>query len=313
MAHAPKWISAAGDERITVVAVQSLKSRLEPVQRFLPLAALKYEEDVEYVHQLRVWTRRADAAIEMYRELLPEWRAAWIQEQLGRIRKATNEARDDDVFALRLEKDKAPAAAKLLKRVREHRAQAQWPVLEVYERLTKKKGRFDRRVDKLLKRVRLRGKRQKQNEPTYRVWAEGHLRPILDDFFEMAESDLHSTERLHQFRIVGKNLRYAMELLSAAFSSDLRKNVYPLIEMLQSQLGQVNDHASAAERIHRWISENKDPDRANYLGEILKSEQNKLKESRSEFAQWWTPKQRKQLRAAFDAILDDGCVTKISG
>jgi len=303
--HTAKWISAEGDEPVTEVAIRSLNSRLKPVQQFLPSAALESEADVEHVHQLRVWTRRADAAIEMYRELLPEWRAAWIEEQLGRIRKATNDARDDDVFAMRLASDEGPAAAKLLNRVREHRAEAQQSVLAVYERLTKKKGRFNRRVAKLLKRVRLRGKRRKSKEPTYRAWAESHIRPILDEFLKMADSDLGTTDALHQFRIVGKSLRYAMELLSAAFCSDLRKQAYPLLETLQSQLGKVNDHASAVERMHRWIDENKDQERAAYLGEMLKSEQDQLEESRRHFSDWWTAARRKQLHEAFDNVLNE--------
>lgn len=305
VAHAPKWISAEGDEPVTEVAAQSLRSRLQPVQEFLPLAAEKYEDDIEYVHHLRVWTRRADAAIEMYRELLPEWRAAWIEEQLGRIRKATNDARDDDVFARRLAADKAPAAAKLLKRVREHRLDAQQAVLEVYQRLTKKKGRFCRRVEKLLKRVRLRGKRRKSKEPTYRIWAEDHLRPILDEFFTMADSDLQDTESLHQFRIAGKKLRYAMELLSAAFGPDLRKKTYPLLETLQDHLGDVNDHASALQRIGHWIENSEDSERTKYLNEILKSEQKQLKESRSRFSSWWSTDQRDQIRQAFNKVLGD--------
>jgi CHAD domain-containing protein len=240
----------------------------------------------------------------LYRDLLPEWRAAWIEEQLARIRKATNDARDDDVFAQRLEGEKSPAAVKLLQQVREHRAQAQQAVLEVYERLTKKKGRFSRRVEKLLKRIRLRGKRGKSKEPTYRAWAEDSLRPILEEFFEMAESDLHDAEALHQFRIVGKNLRYAMELLSGAFDSKLRKKAYPLLETLQDRLGKVNDRASAAERIRRWIEENEDQERAAYLAEMLRSERDALQETSDQFADWWTTEHRQEMRSAFDEALE---------
>jgi len=303
VAHKSKWISAQGDEPVTEVAVRALRSRLEPVQEYLPLAANQHEEDIEYIHQLRVWTRRADAAIEMYRELLPEWRAAWIEEQLGRIRKATNAARDADVFARRLEDDQAPGAARLLKHVLEQRTEVQQRVLEVYERLTKKKGRFGRRVEKLLKRVRLRGKRQKSQEPTYRAWAENHLRPVLDEFFELAAGDLNDTDSLHQFRIVGKKLRYAMELLSAAFDSELRRNAYPLLETLQDRLGKVNDHASALVRIQHWIEESDDSKKAKYLGEMLQSEQDALQQSRRQFSAWWTAERRHEMRGAFDDAL----------
>ena len=303
MAHEPKWIDAKPDEPVTQVAARTLKSRLASVQQYLPLAAMRYQEDIEYVHQLRVCARRAEAALEMYGDLLPEWRAAWVARQLRRIRKATNEARDDDVFARRLSEDKAPGATRLLKRVRKHRVEAQKSVRNVHVLMTKKNGRFDRRVAKLLKRVRLRGKRRKQKEPTYRAWAKEHLRDILADFYDSAQSELNSTEQLHRFRIVGKKLRYAMELLSAAFDSDLRKNAYPLLETLQERLGIINDHASAIIRIEHWMTESEDGKRAVYLGELLTSEKHQLEEASRRFSAWWTAKRRGEMSAALDRAL----------
>ncbi len=303
VSHAPKWISAAGNEPVTKVAVQTLRSRLEAVQEYLPLAALSHEESVEYVHQLRVASRRAEAAMEMYRELLPEWRAAWVEEQLGRIRKHSNDARDDDVLVRRLEAVDASAAGKLLQHVRVHRVESQRPILKVYENLTKKNGRFGRRVEKLLSRVRLRGKGRKSKEPTYREWADSHLRPILDAFYTTSESDLADTADLHQFRILGKKLRYAMELLSAAFGSELRRTAYPLLEKLQDELGKVNDHAAAIERIRLMIEKDQGTSRGEYLKEMLKGERAQLQASRQRFNGWWSAKRRDQIREAFEKAM----------
>ncbi|MBI2479984.1 MAG: CHAD domain-containing protein [Planctomycetia bacterium] len=305
VAHAPKWIIAKGGERVTEVAVRSLLVRLEAIQQYLPLAAMKAEESIEYVHQLRVSTRRADAALDMYRDLLPKWRVAWIERQLARIRRATNAARDDDVLARRLAKDEAPAAAALLKRVHEHRAEAQQAVREVYERMTKRKGRFDRRVEKLLKRVRLHGKYRKSKEPTYRDWAVEHLQPILAEFFAAADGDLSNTDRLHQFRIAGKKLRYALELLSAAFGSEFQNTAYPLLETLQNQLGQINDHASAEGRLSGWIEENEDAERGRYLTEMLRHEHEQLNLARQRFTTWWSGERQDQLRDAFEIVLGE--------
>lgn len=305
VAHAPKWIIAKGDERVTDVAARSLQARLKPIQKYLPLAAIKHDESIEYVHQLRVSTRRSEAALDMYRELLPKWRVAWLEKQMARIRRATNDARDDDVLARRLAKDEAPAAAALLNRVREHRNAAQPAVLEVYKRLTTKK-RFDHRVEKLLKRVRLRGKHRKSKEPTFRDWAVPQLQLVLDEFFKAATGDLDNTDRLHQFRIVGKKLRYAMELLSAAFGSELRKIAYPLLETLQNQLGQINDHASALDRIGHWRAENVDAESEKYLREMEQYEREQLNDSRERFTVWWSLDQQAQLRDAFASVLG-GC------
>jgi hypothetical protein len=58
-----KWVPiVAPEEGVREVASGTLAARLATVQHYLPLAAEKSDEDVEYVHQLRVWTRRAAAA-----------------------------------------------------------------------------------------------------------------------------------------------------------------------------------------------------------------------------------------------------------
>jgi CHAD domain-containing protein len=311
LAHPAKWIEATPDEAVTAVAARSLKLRLKPVQQYLPLAAHQADEDVEHVHQLRVWSRRAQAAIVMYRDLLPEWRAAWIDAQLKRIRKATNDARDDDVFAERLAADKQdPGAARLLKRVREHRCESQRQVIAVYDRL-KKDDRFDKRVAKLVKRVRLRGKEQKNGDiPQFGEWAAGQFRPVLEAFYESAKGDLADVDAQHQFRIAGKQVRYAMELLSGAFPPRLQDDVNPLLATLQDKLGDVNDHATALTRISGWIEDDRSAKESSYLQRILEDEQRRLEQSQNEFFAWWTSERMDEFCAAFEQALAIPCTCR---
>ncbi len=303
MQHPAKWIKATPDELVTDVAKRSLQGRLKPVQHYLPLAAQSAEDDVEYVHQLRVWSRRAQAALQMYRELLAESRAAWVEKQLKRIRSATNDARDDDVFANRLMADEADAgAARLLERVRAHRFKAQQQVLEVYERL-KRKDRFDRRVAKLLKRVHVRGKK-KGKKPKFGKWAGPRFRPLVCDFFEAGREDFSVNDKLHQFRIVGKKFRYALELLSSAFPDELRSEVYPLLSKLQEKLGEINDHATAQARIQYWIDQDDQPKGLDYLQNMLECEHKQLDERRTAFFAWWTPDRQQRMQTAIDQAID---------
>ena len=126
MAKFVKWVEAGPDELLEDVAVRSLDSRLQPVMHYVPLAAKHPERDVENVHQMRVWARRATAAMSLYKELLPKRRRKWINAQLKAIRRAANDARDDDVFLQRLADDTQHAAAvrPLLDKVRSHREMA---------------------------------------------------------------------------------------------------------------------------------------------------------------------------------------------
>lgn len=303
MAKYTKWIEATGDDLIAEVAVRSLQSRLEPVQDYLVLAANKADKEIEYVHQVRVWSRRAVSALSVFRKLLPNRRRRWMKEQLQWIRRSSNDARDDDVFALRLATDKNdPGAAKLIDKVRAHRKKAQRPIVDVYLELIET-GTFKRRAAKLLERVRLREKGATSFDMQFGDWAARRIRPTLNEFFEAAESDLSEVTALHQFRIQGKKLRYAMELLATAFPDELRTDVYPMIRELQDKLGEVNDHATARSTLRSWIGQSGGKQEEAYLQEMLTSEECLLGERRNEFLSWWNGKRENELRKAFADVL----------
>ncbi|MBC8872369.1 MAG: CHAD domain-containing protein [Planctomycetes bacterium] len=301
MAKYTKWIDASPDEMISEVAVRSLRSRIEPVRDYLVLAAEESGKDLEYVHQVRVWSRRAVAAINIYRNLLPKRRRRWMKDQLNGIRRASNDARDDDVFAERLAADKDnPGAARLLKKVQSHRQQSQEPIAEVYGQLVET-GIFERRAEKLLERVRLRGVGNPKDK--FCEWAVERIRPQLRKFFAAGEDDLTSATALHQFRIRGKKLRYAVELLAGAFTDEIREVGHPLIRNLQDRLGEINDHATARVRLKSWMDHSDDKEEAAYLQEMLDDEQRQLDDQRGEFLSWWNGKREKDLRKAFASVI----------
>lgn len=295
MAKFIKWVEAGPDELLEDVAVRSLDSRLQPLLHFVPLAARHPEQDVEYVHQMRVWARRATAAVALYESLLPKRRRKWINAQLKSIRRAANDARDHDVFAQRLAADQQRAAAHLLERVREHRRAAQQPILVVWKELFEH-GRFPRRAAKLLCKVRLRGEAATSGPLRFGPWAQTQIQPVLEEFFAAASAEMSDLEALHQFRIGGKKLRYVIELLAPAFSEDLRTQAYPFIQELQDKLGKINDLATAQARLRRWLDRAADAGETSYLQDLLAHEQCHLDERRYEFLAWWNGGRASDLR-----------------
>lgn len=303
MAKWTKWIDAPGDEYTTDVAVRCLQSRFAPLQHYLDLAARKPEEDVEYVHQLRVWSRRAGAATHVFEEFLPPRRTAWLNKQLRRLRQASNEARDDDVFCLRLAADAAdPDAARVLAHVREHRREAQQPLVARHRRLTENR-RLEKRLAKLLKRVRWRNTEQQAATPRFGTWAAHRLRLIVELFFAAAQADLAAPGALHRFRIAGKKLRYALELLAGALPDALRAEVYPCTSSLQEKLGEINDYATAQVRLQRWVEASSQRDEIAYLQRLLADAQQRWEQSRTAFFAWWTADRQQQLRDRFQRLL----------
>ncbi len=299
MASYSKWVEASPAETVVDVTVRSLRSRLDPVLEFLPLAAERPQDDVEYVHRVRVWSRRAVAAIDLYRDLLPKRRRKWLRQQLNRIRRSANNARDDDVFALRLDAMRDQAGTNhLLGKVNDHRRRSQIPIVAIYEELADG-GLLARRVAKLLKKVRLRADGQPVH---FRKWAKRRLRIEMDAFFKAASGDLHDVRILHQFRIAGKRLRYAAELLASAFPDSFRNDIYPIIEDLQDRLGQINDHATAQDRLNRWADQADAKDERACLHEMLAQEERLLAESHAEFFRWWTSERESKLKKALDKL-----------
>lgn len=298
-----KWIRGVShDDRAEDVAGTTLQTRLEVVQHYLPLAARKAHKDVEHVHQLRVSTRRAMAAVEMYEDLLPPKRARWLTKKLKRIRQAAGAARDDDVFIQRLEQvEQGPGVGELVGKLRESRREAQQPIVEVYERLGKS-GKLEKKISKLLTKIHPRGENG-ERDPRFGPWAARHLRPVVESVFAAAEEDLAEPDKLHQLRIEGKRLRYAIELLAGAFPTALKKCLYPKIETLQEKLGVINDHAVAAERLACWRTEAGEGEEAAFLDRMVDEERSQFEAGRTEFLGWFTPERKAELKARFDDLL----------
>jgi CHAD domain-containing protein len=302
MVRKGKWIEGTqADQPVSVAARRALEIRLAVLWYYLPLAARHAAKDVEYVHQLRVAARRAVATLDTFWEVLPPKRARWLQKQLKRVRRAAGEARDDDVLAERLEKWKsryAPVAI-VLKQVRRHRQAAQAPIEAIHRKLVR--SRFEQRLSDLLDRVRWRG--EAEMEPCFALAARQNLQPLLEHFFDEAAADLHQLEALHQFRIAGKQLRYAMELFATAFPAEFRSVLYCEVEQLQTLLGEVNDHATARMRLDRWLIETHDEELIAALRRLAAAESRALRRSRDKFHQWWTADRAAKLRAEFESIM----------
>src|SRR5438105_13866764 len=94
-----KWIAGLKpDMPISEAARLTLNLRLRVVRDRLPAAVFQAEEDTENVHQLRVSTRRAGAAVRLFREYLPPGLGKRLRRELRSLRRAAGEARDWDVF-----------------------------------------------------------------------------------------------------------------------------------------------------------------------------------------------------------------------
>ncbi len=299
MSRKSKWIEAkSADEFAPAVARRALGAHLKTLWNWLPLAAKHSADDVEYVHQLRVASRRAIAVLEIFESMLPRKRCKWFTKQLNRVRRAAGEARDLDVLGPRLaaacSADRSAAGIALMERAALARRAAQPPIAAIYRKLLKRS--FLRRVKKLLGKVYWR---QATAPAAFRTVAQLQLRSLATEFFSAAEGDFTSTLALHQFRIATKQLRYAMEVFADAFAPTFRKELYPLVEELQEKLGGINDHADARDRYLTWLDDAQTESQRLLLGKLIAQETAGLQQTTQSFRDWWTPTRGADLKARF--------------
>jgi CHAD domain-containing protein len=298
-----KWIRQLHcDDSVATAAYVTLNSRLATVAHFLRLAAKHADETPEHVHQLRVSTRRSLAALRMYEAVLPKKETKRFRKRLNRIRKAAGEARDLDVFLLRYDENRGRDHARFLNRIKKRRRRAQRPIVKLHEKLISN-HRFEQQVQAFLKRIACESS---PCEQPLDAWARSRMAEATDKFFTTAPKHTPpSLEELHRFRIQGKELRYAIELVSAVLASDLRTALYPLVTQLQDRLGRLCDHSSACQRLATWREESSPGRKADHLLKLEREEQDELEESIKQFAQWWTPDFANDLQTSLFAITSE--------
>lgn len=306
MARLSKWIdSIPAGGRVSDAARVSLEARLATVAYWLPLAARQIDDDIEKVHQLRVATRRALAALKLYRDWLPREGARWLSRRLKKIRRAAGTARDLDVLAEWMRKELNGSSGAVLALVADERAAAQPKIMTVADQC-EEENRFRRRMYGLLTAVRPRGKRQKTQDVSFHNWAETQLAQAAESFFAALPNQNSDLSALHQFRIRGKRLRYTLELLASAFGSELREGLYPVVQELQEQLGQINDCVAADARLRRWRRKIDPPADLEVVDRLIVRQRVMLDESLATYRAWWTPERSDALRQGLAALVGIG-------
>jgi CHAD domain-containing protein len=290
-----KWISGlTATTPLADAARRVLAVRLEVVRDSLPLAVHEADKDPEHVHQLRVGTRRAGAALEIFELCLPAKTHRKAKRTLRKLRRAAGEARDWDVFLLDMAGREPQAAERqrpgldfLLGYALGQRAAAQDRLVAASPAVP---FGFDGLLAETVAAVQDPGHHQPQ---TLGNLARRHLADLLRELNRAAGQNLDDYDHLHQVRILGKRLRYAMEVFAEAFPLSFKEMIYPQVEEMQEILGQANDSHVAAQRLQglKKRLQTIRPPLWKWLGPgveaLLRSHQRRLPQQRRQFLKWW--------------------------
>jgi len=247
-----KWIEGLAPEmEVPVAAREVLIARFQVVRHFLPLAVVKSYQDPEFVHQLRVSTRRAAAALRVFGDCLPRKHLKAAKDSLRMIRRAAADARDWDVFLLALPNAKSltsalgkPALDFLSGYAMGEREAAQARLVEASNSAS---PRFSEESEHLPEFVHdFKG----DNSPdSFGDLAASQLGALLSSLNSAARKSPTSPQELHQLRILGKRVRYSLEIFVDCFPDFFKESLYPAVEQVQEMLGEIQDAAVGLVRL----------------------------------------------------------------
>lgn len=277
-----------------------LRQRLDGVLYYLPRVAEHADENVEFVHQLRVAARRSTAAIDAYRSLLPRRRSKSLRAELRQLRKALGEARDLDVMRLRPGNEGQHSGSKKLRRVvrmlEARRIAEQSNVVGAC--VAAEAAQLTRQIEKLLRTIRWRCS---SDESTLQSFHATLLRSAVERFFSKTDTASEDHLVLHAARIEAKRLRYTLELVEPVLPRSAGKKPRRLFAELQESLGQISDHAAAAELFDHWADESP---AGQKLTELAAAERKQLSKAVTEFHSRWSQSRLQKLRQLLETLAE---------
>ncbi|MBI2804712.1 MAG: CHAD domain-containing protein [Planctomycetes bacterium] len=304
-----KWIAGLrGDMPANEAARLALGARLGAVRDHLPAAVFHADADIEHVHQLRVCTRRAAAALRIFTPCLAARLAEKTRKTLRALRRSAGEARDWDVFLVELQTRlrktavaNRPGLYFLAGQAHAHRELAQEHLRQAYHA---KAELFNQCTDEIAQEL---GESEAE-EPLHDL-AGPTLVHLLQELENAARADLQSYDALHQVRILGKQLRYAMEIFANCYAVAFREKYYPAVTEMQDLLGLANDSHCAVERLKALRQLLLDRQAPHWpacqpgIDMLIAFHERRLPLQRRKFEKWWKAWLQSGAESAFGRLI----------
>ncbi len=230
-------------------------------------------------------------------------------KQLRTVRRAAGEARDWDVFLEALAREgvgrparQRPGLDFLCGHALVQRERAQEHLLAANPEFP---APFDRLQFETLAALRDPG----PGTATLLDLARPVLLALLQELTLAGTRDLHDYEHLHRVRLVGKRLRYAMEVFADCFAPEFRSVHYAAVEEMQEILGRANDSHVATARLRdlaRALQARLPKEWKRFKAGIeglLHFHEERLPQERKRFEAWWAHWRKDGGEGAFARLL----------
>jgi CHAD domain-containing protein len=242
--------------------LEALQERLPPLSK--EIGGVRAAEDIEYVHRMRVASRRMRNALALFGDDLPRKHSAEWRDEMRRVTKALGAARDTDVQIAWVQsfleqvtdESQRVGIDRLLLRLCQQRARLQDKVAKALDRLEDKRILEDMHgiLQELLVHARVY-EVEALPDDLYRRANEA-IRLRLEEFLTYEPHVAHPERvmELHQMRIAAKHLRYTLEVFGPIYDRALRKPI-KIVKEIQELLGEVHDCDVWQEFLPRFLEE----------------------------------------------------------
>jgi CHAD domain-containing protein len=234
------------DPSISIFGAGVLLKHLHALRQ--EIAGVRAAQDIEYVHRMRVASRRLRSALDLFASALPASKQArWVQQVRG-VTRALGAARDTDVQIDRLRKFYAglddprcrPGIRRLVLRLSQRREKMQGKVIQALDEL-EASGIFDEMEKRLQPLLTTQGQVYLYTPALFQL-AFQQISEKLDGLisYEMFIDNPERVNELHEMRIAAKHLRYALEAFAPLYGEQVKAQI-AAIRKVQEALGDIHD------------------------------------------------------------------------
>lgn len=300
MSHSPASQTPAVDLQTTTP--DELQTRLKRVRQRLKQARVK-RPTADTIHDLRVSTRRATAAVQSLTEFLPNQPADTCLSTLKKVRHLAGDVRDLDILLTRFVSDnndpELPITGKQLKDLRkfvERRRRKLARRLREY-RLQPKQEKVQKTLPH---KLRWRGEGEQPDSHALAQSAVGHCAQQSLQLLDPWPSDPPS---LHELRLSLKRLRYSVEFFRDLIGTNEFDPVHRKLKRLQVELGAISDGRAMLDILER-LQHHCPQKQVQVVAALQRHEQDKLAETCEKFLAKWTDKRSKELRTMLSTLAE---------
>jgi putative phosphoesterase len=210
----------------------------------------KRNDDIEYVHKLRVASRRVRAALQIFSDCLQTNQIKTWKKTVKNLTASSGAARDADVLIAFLENYSTHVDTRavqgleyLIAMQKARRSAMQSDLVKVLDSL--ETSGILAHISASCRAIRANEGGKNPSIKTLSTYekAHNHIAARLDELLKLERfvHDQSAITKHHELRIAAKRLRYTMEIFSAIYRNELRDQVV-LMKQFQDLLGEMHDY-----------------------------------------------------------------------